>query len=154
VRLGELALLEKIRDTVVATRGTMQDPEDSMSFYGKAGGSSTRESVAMAYKSRITLDMHSRPTTTKRDLRNRRVSTAWNAFGSDMTDWMQNDAKIFMPWKDDSTEARKYVKNLDQERVLSTWGALYCGGQGPLADALEKTTKDFGISVALESFKW
>lgn len=84
----------------------------------------------------------------------RQTANAWNAIEGTMGDWMEDDAEVFTPWLDDAKEAMDYVKHLDQQRVLSTWGALYCGGQGPLAEALKKTTKEFNIKVALESFKW
>jgi hypothetical protein len=67
--------------------------------------------------------------------------------------WVEKGSSVSMPWKADATESKVFVRNLDKDH-LSTWGALYCGGQGPLADALKKTTKEVGISVALESFKW
>lgn len=77
----------------------------------------------------------------------RQTANAWNAIGDTMGDWMEDDAIVFTPWKDDAKEAMDYVKHLDQQRVLSTWGALYCGGQGPLAEALKKTTKEFNATM-------
>jgi len=74
---------------------------------------------------------------------------------SGMNSWREEfEGNGFKPWKEDSAEAREYVNLLDREKVLSTWGALYCGGQGPLTDALKKTTNEFSISLAMESFKW
>lgn len=90
----------------------------------------------------------------KAGLRSRATAT-WKAVESGMDTWMEDfEANMFKPWKEDSSEAREYVDSLDRKRVLETWGCLYCGGQGPLANALRKTTKQYGLSVALESFKW
>jgi len=80
---------------------------------------------------------------------------ALRAMPDHMTLWMEDTGDgMFRPWKDDATDAKEFVKGLDQDQVMGTWGALYCGGQGPLASALKKTSKEYGISLALESFKW
>jgi len=60
----------------------------------------------------------------------------------------------FRPWEADATESSKYVKGLDQSEVIDTWGALYCGGKSPLATAAAATTKEYGVSLAIESFAW
>ena len=158
--MGEDELLEKIRSTrnlFTSKLEVLDGNEDAGKFENEEAGKSTRRRVSFlsttAGLSRSdvgTANIH-------RSLRHRRsskVSKAWYAFGSNMSDWIKDEVKMFRPWKEDSVEAKEFVKALDRELVLSTWGALYCGGQGPLADALKKTTKEFGISVALESFKW
>lgn len=84
-----------------------------------------------------------------------RATMTWKAVESGMDTWMDDfETNMYKPWKEDSSEAREYVDSLDKERVLGTWGCLYCGGQGPLATALRKTTKQYGLACALESFKW
>lgn len=82
-----------------------------------------------------------------------RATVAWQAVDSGMGQWME-DFEAYKPWEQDSSESREYVNSLDRRLVLNTWGAMYCGGQGPLANNLRKACKDFGISLAIESFKW
>lgn len=73
---------------------------------------------------------------------------------SSLVGMMEDGMNEYLPWEEDSEESQMFVNDLDQEEVLGTWGCLYCGGQGPLANSLKKTADRFGISVALESFKW
>lgn len=151
--VGEEKLLENIRQTVV---------QSSFQFDEKA-----EPGMAAAHKERRTVMNNNRKTQMNASVRFRgttmnqptakkgRATQAWGAFGTNMSEWIEDgEAKRFMPWKDDATEAKRFVKALDPDQVLSTWGALYCGGQGPLVSALKSATKEYGISVALESFKW
>merc|ERR1712127_155486 len=84
-----------------------------------------------------------------------RATMTWKAVDTGLDKWLDEmQENMYKPWEQDSSEAREYVNTLDREMVLSTWGSLYCGGQGPLAINLKKTCREFGIDLAMESFKW
>ena len=57
------------------------------------------------------------------------------------------------PWVRNE-KAIEFVKTLDKQRVLSTWGILYCGGSSPVKKLLKKFSEDFSIDLNLESFNW
>mmetsp|Transcript_23439 Transcript_23439/g.38791 ORF Transcript_23439/g.38791 Transcript_23439/m.38791 type:complete len:677 (+) Transcript_23439:87-2117(+) len=59
----------------------------------------------------------------------------------------------FKPWER-HTEAAPFVSNLDKTIVKSTWGILYCGGQGRLLTNLKKVAKNVEIKLHEESFAW
>merc|ERR1712127_555167 len=84
-----------------------------------------------------------------------RATMTWKAVESGVDTWLDDfKENSYKPWEQDSSESREYVNSLDREMVLGTWGSLYCGGQGPLAINLKKACSEFGIDLALESFKW
>ena len=64
-----------------------------------------------------------------------------------------NLALGFCPW-DKQDGAKEYVKNLDQNLVLRTWGVLYCGGAKKLEKDLRKVTDNYGLQIHVESFAW
>lgn len=81
-------------------------------------------------------------------------NSTWQLIGNEMSQFLNSDIEQFRPWDADATEAIKFVENLDEQKVLSTWGILYCGGRSPLATAAEKTARKCKIEVELESFAW
>lgn len=81
------------------------------------------------------------------------ATRTWHAVGAEMEEFLKSE-DAFRPWEADATESSKYVKGLDQSEVIDTWGALYCGGKSPLATAAAATTKEYGVSLAIESFAW
>ncbi|KAL7532450.1 hypothetical protein ACHAXR_004635 [Thalassiosira sp. AJA248-18] len=158
-------VLKKIRGTVMANQSSNRDvfqsirnratqlvaqPTHTTSQLGEGHGLTHRATTVSGLPLRWTTLARANGGHSVR----RQTATAWKSIGVAMGDWKDDDAKVFTPWKDGAEKATDYVKHLDQQRVLSTWGALYCGGQGPLAEALKKTTKEFNINVALESFSW
>ena len=66
----------------------------------------------------------------------------------------QEVADSFKPWQADQQEPSEYVRKLDPAKELATWGILYCGGTGPLAELTVKVAKDYGIDTHIESFAW
>jgi hypothetical protein len=95
----------------------------------------------------------------RRATMNRGISMAskgWNAINNNMTNMNEQMEELnsFKPWESDSTEAVAFVKELDPEQVLRTWGVLYCGGKSPLAEKVEKVSAEYNLKIALESFAW
>lgn len=63
----------------------------------------------------------------------------------------------FNPWENHhnhTTNAKAYVKQLDRELILDTWGILYCGGSKPVEKALKKISFSYKIDLNKESFAW
>ena len=84
------------------------------------------------------------------------ATRTWNAVNTAMGQYHNSlhDQNSFKPWEADSTDAKLYVESLDDKQVLATWGVLYCGGKGTLADAVTEVSKQYRIKIALESFAW
>lgn len=61
-------------------------------------------------------------------------------------------ADILIPWEHD--EGPKYVTNLCSEKVLSTWGLLYCGGSNKIKDHLKQVSEHYDIDLYVECFDW
>jgi hypothetical protein len=59
----------------------------------------------------------------------------------------------FRPW-DSQEGAREYVKNLDRNMILPTWGILYCGGTKVVEQELRKISDEYRICLHVESFSW
>jgi len=61
----------------------------------------------------------------------------------------------FKPWEegDDPEHADYFVKNLD-EKLLATWGLLYCGGSKIIEEQLKLAAAEYGIELHAESFSW
>jgi hypothetical protein len=59
----------------------------------------------------------------------------------------------FHPWGPHEG-AREYVKNLDKNMILPTWGILYCGGTKVVEEELRKISDEFRICLHVESFSW
>lgn len=59
----------------------------------------------------------------------------------------------FRPW-DTHPGSEKYVRKLDQNLVLPTWGMLYCGGAKQVLKELENISEDYQIGLHVESFAW
>jgi len=60
-----------------------------------------------------------------------------------------------MPWeRSKNTVARRYVKELSLDMVLSTWGILYCGGSPAVEKTLKAISNEYNISLDCESFAW
>jgi hypothetical protein len=59
----------------------------------------------------------------------------------------------FRPW-DTHAGAKEYVKNLDKNMVLPTWGMLYCGGTKVVVEELRKISDEYRICLHVESFAW
>jgi len=59
----------------------------------------------------------------------------------------------FKPWEKNKG-ARTYVRGLDPDTVLPTWGILYCGGSAAVQDALQQISEEYDISMEVESFNW
>lgn len=59
----------------------------------------------------------------------------------------------FKPWEKNKT-AGNYVKQLDPDTILSTWGILYCGGSKPVQNVLKQISVEYQVSLNMESFAW
>jgi Ferric reductase NAD binding domain/FAD-binding domain len=59
----------------------------------------------------------------------------------------------FRPW-DRHDDAKAYVKSLDRNLILPTWGMLYCGGAKVVETELKKISDEFHIGLHVESFAW
>ena len=59
----------------------------------------------------------------------------------------------FKPWEE-HLKAHEYVKSLNRENVISTWGMLYCGGAKVLETDLRKVSDRYKIDLHVESFGW
>jgi hypothetical protein len=59
----------------------------------------------------------------------------------------------FRPW-DKHVSSKDYVKNLDKDLVLPTWGLLYCGGAKVVQEELNQIADEFRICLHVESFAW
>jgi hypothetical protein len=59
----------------------------------------------------------------------------------------------FRPW-DSHGGARDYVKNLNKNMILPTWGILYCGGTKVVEEELRKISDEYRICLHVESFSW
>ncbi|KAL3930514.1 MAG: hypothetical protein SGBAC_011732 [Bacillariaceae sp.] len=59
----------------------------------------------------------------------------------------------FCPWED-QPGASEYVKSLDKNIVIPTWGLLYCGGAKPILSDLKRISAEFHIDLHVESFSW
>lgn len=59
----------------------------------------------------------------------------------------------FRPW-DSRAGAKEYVKALDKNMVLPTWGMLYCGGTKTVEEELKKISDEYRICLHVESFAW
>lgn len=78
------------------------------------------------------------------------VRDQWDGIMGGLMDGMSQN---FKPWEY-HREAGSFVSKLDPTMVKSTWGILYCGGQGKLLTSLQKAAKDVGIKLHEESFSW
>jgi hypothetical protein len=65
----------------------------------------------------------------------------------------ENLSMDFRPWNY-YNRATDYVRNLDKNLVLPTWGMLYCGGEKMVLNALEKVSEEYQIGLHVESFAW
>lgn len=119
------------------------------------GGAAAKHKARMSVARTSMMHGHGKPTTLHKrgEPRQSTMGMAWGAFDNTLSDF-QDEVEVFKPWLNDAEEAQGFVKGLDRDTVLSTWGCLYCGGQGPLANNLRKTTKEMGLSLNIESFKW
>jgi hypothetical protein len=59
----------------------------------------------------------------------------------------------FRPW-DSHGGARDYVKKLDMNMILPTWGILYCGETKVIEEELRKISDEYRICLHVESFSW
>lgn len=59
----------------------------------------------------------------------------------------------FRPW-DSHAGAKEYVKALDKNKVLPTWGMLYCGGTKIVEEELKKMSEEYQLCLHVESFAW
>ena len=59
----------------------------------------------------------------------------------------------FRPWEYHEG-ASAYVKKLDQNLVIPTWGILYCGGAKKLESDLRKISDEYQLQIHIESFAW
>lgn len=59
----------------------------------------------------------------------------------------------FCPWNT-VDGSKEYVKQLDPQLVLPTWGILYCGGAKMVLDDLTAISEEYKISLHVESFDW
>jgi hypothetical protein len=59
----------------------------------------------------------------------------------------------FRPWEE-HPEAHEYVKKLDKNLVIPTWGLLYCGGAKQVEADLKKIADDYQLGIHIESFAW
>ena len=59
----------------------------------------------------------------------------------------------FKPWETQNG-AEDYVKALDKNLVLSTWGILYCGGAQAVEKAIRDLSDEYDIDAHIESFRW
>ena len=66
---------------------------------------------------------------------------------------MKNLGLGFRPW-DRHGCASNYVKGLDKQLVLPTWGMLYCGGAKKLEEDLKKISDEYHLPLHVESFGW
>jgi len=62
----------------------------------------------------------------------------------------------FNPWEEPKgfNSRKNYVKNLDENTVLSTWGILYCGGSPHVERALKRVSEEYHVALNTESFYW
>ena len=72
----------------------------------------------------------------------------------------------FKPWEEvqvqslsqdtDATNIcpKRFVKNLDRKKVLSTWGMLYCGGAKVVEQDLKQISEEYQLDLHIESFGW
>ena len=73
--------------------------------------------------------------------------------GTDHSYFLEHMDIGFRPW--DKHECSKdYVKKLDKNRVLRTWGMLYCGGAKPVEEELKKLADEYKVCLHVESFAW
>jgi hypothetical protein len=59
----------------------------------------------------------------------------------------------FRPWEE-HPDAHEYVKNLDKQLVIPTWGLLYCGGAKQVEADLKKIADEYQLGIHIESFAW
>lgn len=59
----------------------------------------------------------------------------------------------FRPWEN-IDGAKEYVKKLDQNMILPTWGILYCGGAKMVLADLDAISEEYNIGLHVESFDW
>ena len=59
----------------------------------------------------------------------------------------------FRPW-DVHEGSKEYVKSLDKNKILPTWGILYCGGTKVVEEELRKISDEYRICLHVESFSW
>uniref|UniRef100_A0A7S4NI13 Ferric reductase NAD binding domain-containing protein n=1 Tax=Odontella aurita TaxID=265563 RepID=A0A7S4NI13_9STRA len=89
----------------------------------------------------------------------RRMRHMWTSIRQSFTPCMsdQNVVKAltstFKPWEK-TDKAEYFVKGLDREHVLPTWGLLYCGGSPPVQKTLKEISAEYHISLNIDSFSW
>ncbi|KAL7548833.1 hypothetical protein ACHAWF_012090 [Thalassiosira exigua] len=59
----------------------------------------------------------------------------------------------YQPWEEQDG-SKSFVKALDKELVLSSWGVLFCGGSKGIQDKLTSICKEYAIDFSSESFEW
>jgi hypothetical protein len=65
---------------------------------------------------------------------------------------VDNMTASFVPWEENHYAA-KCVKEMDQ-RVLNTWGILYCGGSQVVEQTLKEIAQVYKVGLHTESFEW
>jgi len=68
-------------------------------------------------------------------------------------DLMSRLSMGFRPWNT-VDGSKEYVKKLDPQLVLPTWGMLYCGGAKVVLDDLDAISEEYSIGLHVESFEW
>lgn len=66
---------------------------------------------------------------------------------------MENLGIGFRPWEN-HPGAANYVRNLDKNMVIPTWGMLYCGGAKPVLKDLKQISDEYHLGLHVESFAW